>query len=101
MLRVLSSLLGLVLFVSTSFASTVLTASSLAEDSSLGLGVVFPSEASFLVGDVGDEFFIGGVKRGSESQIKSDRNYALTPQAKAIYNRILTMELDGSQSDLD
>ncbi|MFT6512758.1 MAG: hypothetical protein ACJAX1_001329, partial [Neolewinella sp.] len=46
MLRVLSSLLGLVLFVSTSFASTVLTASSLAEDSSLGLGVVFPSEAS-------------------------------------------------------
>lgn len=101
MLRVLSSLLGLVLFVSTSFAPTVLTASSLAEHSSLGLGVVFPSEASFFVGDVGDEFFIGGVKRGSEYQIKSDRHYALTPQAKAIYNRILTMELDGAQSDLD
>ncbi len=33
--------------------------------------------------------------------VSSDRHYTLTPQAKAIYNRILAMELDGAQTDLN
>lgn len=38
---------------------------------------------------------------GPEESETSDRHYTMTPQAKAIYNRILAMELDGAQTDLD
>lgn len=45
--------------------------------------------------------FIGGVKMRTDYQTTSDRHYTFTPQAKAIYNRIMKVELDGAQSDLD
>jgi hypothetical protein len=39
--------------------------------------------------------------QGSADELPSDRHYTLTPQARAIYNRILAMELDGAEADLN
>lgn len=85
----------------TSFAPTVLAASYLIEYPPLGSGVVFSSGVPLFLGDAENEVFNRGVKPSNEHQVSSDRHYALNPPAKAIYDRILAMELDGAQSDLD
>ena len=40
-------------------------------------------------------------RKGLGERESSDRHYTLNPAANAIYARILTMELDGAQADLD
>ncbi len=39
--------------------------------------------------------------RTNEMVLPSDRHYTMSPQAKAIYERIMAVELDGAQTDLD